>query len=144
MNITTVTSRKILPTTLAAALTGILMVSGCSKQSDEKATTDAPVETAEKTASKTSSAADKAHMDRLLISYADMAHAAYKDSLEMAKLLQGAVNTYVETPTQANLDAAKAAYKAARQPYSQTEVFRFDEGFVTANDNRNIGSTDSW
>ena len=144
MNIMTVTSRKILPTTLAAALAGILMVSGCSKQSDEKANTDTPVETAEKTASKTSSAADQAHMDRLLISYADMANAAYKDSLETAKLLQSAVNTYVETPTQENLDAAKAAYKAARQPYSQTEVFRFDEGFVTANDQRKIGSTDSW
>ena len=46
MNIMTVTSRKILPTTLAAALAGILMVSGCSKQSDEKAKTDAPIETA--------------------------------------------------------------------------------------------------
>ena len=109
MNIMTVTSRKILPTTLAAALAGILMVSGCSKQSDEKANTDTPIETAEKTASKTSSAADKAHMDRLLISYADMANAAYKDSLETAKLLQSAVNTYVETPTQEKLDAAKAA-----------------------------------
>jgi putative iron-regulated protein len=144
MNIKTATSRKILPTTLAAALAGILMVSGCSKQSDEKVTTDTQTETTKTTDSKTSSAADQAHMDRLLISYADMAHAAYKDSLETAKLLQSAVNTYVETPTQENLDAAKAAYKAARQPYSQTEVFRFDEGFVTANDKRSIASTDSW
>ena len=145
MNITTVTSRKILPTTLAAALAGILMLSGCTKQSDE-ATTDAQTEVkgTENTDSKTSSAADQAHTDRLLISYADMAHAAYKDSLDTAKILQSAVNTYVETPTQVNLDAAKAAYKAARQPYSQTEIFRFDEGFVTANEQRKIASTDSW
>ncbi|HBF45473.1 MAG TPA: imelysin, partial [Shewanella frigidimarina] len=68
----------------------------------------------------------------------------YKDSLDTAKALQTAVETYVTTPTQANLDAAKAAYKAARQPYSQTEIFRFDEGFVTANDKRALGSIDGW
>ncbi len=146
MNNSPATSRKILPTTLAAALAGILLVSGCTKQSDETPTAEAQtdVQGAENTDSKTSSAAEQAHIDRLLISYADMAHAAYKDSLETAKLLQTAVNTYVDTPTQANLDAAKAAYKAARQPYSQTEVFRFDEGFVTANEKRAIGSVDGW
>lgn len=146
MNNSPATSRKILPTTLAAALAGILLVSGCTKQSDETPTADAQtdVQGAENTDSKTSSAAEQAHTDRLLISYADMAHAAYKDALETAKTLQTAVNTYVETPTQANLDAAKAAYKAARQPYSQTEVFRFDEGFVTANEKRAIGSVDGW
>ena len=146
MNISPATSRKILPTTLAAALAGMLMLSGCSKQSDDTANTAAQTDTqgAENTATTTSSAAAQAHIDRLLISYADMAHAAYKDSLETAKLLQTAVNTYVETPTQANLDAAKAAYKAARQPYSQTEIFRFDEGFVTANEKRELGSIDGW
>ena len=35
MTITTVTSRKILPTTLAAALAGLLMVSGCTKQAKQ-------------------------------------------------------------------------------------------------------------
>ena len=146
MNNSSATSRKILPTTLAAALAGILLVSGCTKQSDETPTAEAQthIQGAENTDSKTSSAAEQAHIDRLLISYADMAHAAYKDSLETAELLQTAVNTYVDTPTQANLDAAKAAYKAARQPYSQTEVFRFDEGFVTANEKRAIGSVDGW
>lgn len=148
MTITTVTSRKILPTTLAAALAGLLMVSGCTKQTNEEASTTADtqieVEDTESTTNTELSAADKAHTDRLAISYANMAHAAYKDSLETAKELQTAVETYVATPTQANLDAARAAYKTARQPYSQTEVFRFDEGFVTANDKREIGSVDSW
>lgn len=148
MTITTVKSRKILPTTLAAALAGLLMVSGCTKQTNEEtdttANTQTAVENTESTTDSTLSAANKAHTDRLVVSYADMAHAAYKDSLETAKALQTAVNTYVATPTQANLDAAKAAYKTARQPYSQTEIFRFDEGFVTANDKREIDSTDSW
>ena len=58
--------------------------------------------------------------------------------------LQDAIDKLIAEPTDANLEAAKAAYKAARQPYSQTEVFRFDEGFVTANDDRGISSVDSW
>ena len=148
MTITTVTSRKILPTTLAVAMAGILMVSGCTKQAEEDTTaateTQTEVASTESAEGTEMSAAEKAHIDRLVLSYANMAHAAYKDSLDTAKALQTAVETYVATPTQANLDAAKAAYKAARQPYSQTEIFRFDEGFVTANDQRAIGSIDSW
>ena len=147
MTITTETRRKILPTTLAVALAGLLMVSGCTKKTEEDtAATETQTEVVStETGDNTEiSAAEKAHIDRLVISYANMAHAAYKDSLETAKKLQTAVNTFVATPTQANLDAAKAAYKAARQPYSQTEIFRFDEGFVTANDKRAIKSIDSW
>ncbi|MGE6389808.1 imelysin family protein [Psychrobacter pacificensis] len=147
MTITTETRRKILPTTLAVALAGLLMVSGCTKKTEEDtAATETQTEVVStETGDNTEiSAAEKAHIDRLVISYANMAHAAYKDSLETAEKLQTAVNTFVATPTQANLDAAKAAYKAARQPYSQTEIFRFDEGFVTANDKRAIKSVDSW
>tara|TARA_R110002126_G_scaffold267464_2_gene410926 strand:+ start:485 stop:1945 length:1461 start_codon:yes stop_codon:yes gene_type:complete len=146
MNMTTVTSRKLLPTTLAAALAGILMVSGCTKQTNDDAATDAQTEVqeTEATNSKTTSGAEQANIDRLVSSYANMAHAAYKDSLDTAKTLQTAVNTYVDAPTEKNLEAAKAAYKTARQPYSQTEVFRFDEAFVTADDKREIGSVDGW
>lgn len=142
MSISTVISRKVLPSTLVAALAGVLMLSGCSKQSNEDTT---EVQTKVAVADNVKlSAAEQANIDRLIISYSDMAQAAYKDSLDTAKLLQMAVNTYVETPTQSNLDDAKSAYKASRQPYSQTEVFRFDEGFITADDKRAVGSIDSW
>ena len=144
MSIITATSRKLLPTTLAVALSAMLMVSGCTKQSSDDKTTDPQTETAQSSDTAKTPAADQANVDRLLLSYSDMAQATYQDSLETAKQLQVAVNTYVDTPTQANLDAAKAAYKAARLPYSQTEVFRFDEGFVTADDKRAIGSIDGW
>lgn len=120
MTINTAPNRRILPTTLAATLAGLLLLSGCTKQTDEEAVaTDAQTKQTETTGSQ---AAEQAGIDRLLVSYADMAHAAYKDSLETAKTLQDAVNTYVDAPTEANLEAAKAAYKAARQPYSQTEI----------------------
>lgn len=142
MSISTVISRKVLPSTLVAALAGVLMLSGCGKQSNEDTT---EVQTKVAVADNVKlSAAEQANIDRLIISYSDMAQAAYKDSLDTAKLLQMAVNAYVETPTQSNLDDAKSAYKASRQPYSQTEVFRFDEGFITADDKRAVGSIDSW
>ncbi|WP_201527324.1 imelysin family protein [Psychrobacter frigidicola] len=147
MTTPTVMSRKILPTSLAAALAAMLTVTGCSKQTDEVAAatdTQTEVQATSNGDTKQVSAAEQANIDRLLISYSDMAHAAYKDSLETAKLLQTAVNTYVDTPTAANLNAAKSAYKVARQPYTQTEVFRFDEGFFTPNDKRTLGSVDGW
>ncbi len=143
MIIKTATSRRILPTTLAATLAAMLTISGCTKQNEEVATADTSAQTQDSQSAQ-SATAEQANLDRLLLSYADMAHAAYKDSLEEAKKLQATVNTYVDEPTEANLEAAKAAYKAARQPYSQTEVFRFDEGFVTANDKREVGSVDGW
>lgn len=80
----------------------------------------------------------------LVNSYADIAYAGYSDSLAGAKKLQASIDTFVATPTDANLDAVKQAYIEARIPYSQTEVFRFDEGFVKANDKRAIESVDGW
>ena len=148
MTITTVTRRQILPTALAATLAGLLMVSGCTKQTNEETVTESDAKTEVQSPTKadntTLTAVDKAHIDRLVISYANMAHAAYKDSLDTAKALQTAVETYVATPTQENLEVAKVAYKTARQPYSQTEIFRFDEGFVTPNDKRVVSSIDGW
>jgi putative iron-regulated protein len=62
--------------------------------------------------------------------YADLAHAKYEDSLTAAKGLQQAVNTFVAQPTEANLAATKAAWKAARVPYQQTEAYRFGNAIV--------------
>ncbi len=143
MTLTAMTKGRLVKTGLASAMAAALLLTGCSKtnNSDPQAETT----TAQSSdASAKPSAAEQANLDRLLLSYADMAHAAFKDSLDTAKQLQTAVNTFVDDPTQANLDAAKAAYKAARQPYAQTEVFRFDEGFVTKNDTRKIASIDGW
>lgn len=66
----------------------------------------------------------------VLTHYADMAHAMYQDSLTTAKGLQKAVNQLVAKPTEANLNAAKAAWKSARVPYQQTEAYRFGNAIV--------------
>nr|WP_241878647.1 imelysin family protein [Psychrobacter sp. PraFG1]UNK05196.1 hypothetical protein MN210_14760 [Psychrobacter sp. PraFG1] len=109
-----------------ATLIGALTLSGCSKEADNASGAENSAEvTNETTETKNTQtlAGDEASVNKLLTSYADMAQAAYEDSLSEAKKLQAAVDALVANPTQQNLEAAQAAYKAARQPYSQTEVF---------------------
>ncbi len=56
---------------------------------------------------------------------ADIALATYNDSVETAELLQTALATFETNTTQDNLDAAKKAWLVSREPYGQTEVYRF-------------------
>ncbi|MEM8976664.1 MAG: imelysin family protein, partial [Pseudomonadota bacterium] len=62
--------------------------------------------------------------------YSDIAVAKYEDSLTVAKALQVAVDKLIAKPTSANLEAARAAWIAARVPYQQTEVYRFGNAVV--------------
>tara|TARA_B100000902_G_C27308621_1_gene917042 strand:- start:1776 stop:3272 length:1497 start_codon:yes stop_codon:yes gene_type:complete len=64
-------------------------------------------------------------VSRLLETNADIALAAYNDSVDTAKNLKEAIDTFGASPTQANLDAAKKAWLVSREPYGQTEVYRF-------------------
>ena len=63
---------------------------------------------------------------------ANIAYAAYGDSLLTALSLRAALLRFVGAPTDANLEAAKAAWLAAREPYGQTEVYRFRGGPIDA------------
>ncbi len=62
--------------------------------------------------------------------YADIALAGYEDSLATAKTLDTAIEALIAKPSQETLDAARAAWKAARIPYQQTEAFRFGNAIV--------------
>ena len=66
----------------------------------------------------------------VLSHYADLAHAVYEDSLVSARGLQGAVNRFIAGPTEANLAKARDAWRAARIPYQQSEVYRFGNAIV--------------
>jgi putative iron-regulated protein len=72
-------------------------------------------------------AADKA---AVLTNYANIAEAKYQDSLITAKALKAAVDALVAEPSAENLQAARAAWLAARVPYQQSEVFRFGNAIV--------------
>ena len=62
--------------------------------------------------------------------YADIALAGYEDSLTTAKALDAAVEALIAKPSEETLKAAREAWKAARIPYQQTEVFRFGNAIV--------------
>ena len=72
-------------------------------------------------------AADRA---AIVDTYADIAQAGYEDSLVLARDLQLAIDTLIAAPSQDTLDAARAAWRKARDPYMQTEVFRFGNPVV--------------
>lgn len=60
--------------------------------------------------------------------YATIVHANYEDALNTAIKLQQAIKTFTAAPSEANLQAARQAWLAAREPYGQTETFRFYGG----------------
>lgn len=76
------------------------------------------------------SAADAPSKADVLNTYANIAEAKYDDSLIAAKALQEAVNALIAEPSDATLNAARAAWIAARVPYQQTEVYRFGNAIV--------------
>ena len=66
----------------------------------------------------------------IIQNYADIAAAAYEDSLISAKKLQNAIAALVAKPTDSTLNAARTAWIDAREPYQQTEVYRFGNAIV--------------
>lgn len=64
--------------------------------------------------------------------YADIALSNYQDSYLTAAALYTKVVWFLQEPTEDNLAAARDAWKAARIPYQQTEVFRFGNPQVDA------------
>lgn len=78
----------------------------------------------------TATAADSPAPQAVVAHYADIAAAAYGDSVTTAKALREAVGKLVADPSPETLAAARAAWTAARVPYQQTEVFRFGNPIV--------------
>lgn len=68
----------------------------------------------------------------VLTAYADIALANYTDSLNDAKKLQKAIDTFVAKPNQTNFDNAKATWLQTRESYGQTEIFRLSNGPIDA------------
>jgi putative iron-regulated protein len=68
----------------------------------------------------------------VLDTYADIAEAAYADSLATARTLKTKVDELLASPSEETLAAAREAWLAARAPYQQTEVYRFGNPIVDA------------
>jgi putative iron-regulated protein len=60
--------------------------------------------------------------------YATLVEASYADSLAEAIALQGAIYDFTESPGDRMLLVARSAWLASRNPYGETEAFRFAQG----------------
>lgn len=81
---------------------------------------------------------------RLLETHANIAYAVYTDSVETAKDLQAALAAFKATPTAANLEAAKKAWLVSREPYGQSEAFRFQDGPIDNETDGPEGDLNAW
>ncbi len=79
-----------------------------------------------------------------LSTYADLVHANYADSLSAAMELDTAIDAFLAAPDATGLDAARDAWLAAREPYLQTEVFRFYGGPIDDEDDGPEGLINAW
>ena len=66
----------------------------------------------------------------VLETYGDIAQATFSDSLTAAKDLKTAIDALVASPSTETLQAARASWIAARNPYQQTEAYRFGNAIV--------------
>jgi len=75
--------------------------------------------------------------------YSQMVLAGYEDALQGARELKSAVDAFVAAPSADSLAKARKAWLAAREPYGQTEVFRFYGGPID-DANGPEGRINSW
>ncbi|NTV97522.1 MAG: iron-regulated protein, partial [Thiobacillus sp.] len=60
--------------------------------------------------------------------YAALVHANYSDTLTAARRMQAAIDAFLVAPSAQTQQAARDAWRAAREFYGQTEAFRFYGG----------------
>jgi putative iron-regulated protein len=95
---------------------------GCSAPEDE---TEAPIAEA-------------------VANYSAIVHASYADSFAEAEQLDAAVRAFVDAPDADTMEAARDAWRASREPYLQTEVYRFYDGPIDNPDDGPEGLLNAW
>ncbi len=113
----------------AVAILSTLMITGCGSSSSDEETT--------------SFTHDLENLQKVLNTNADIAFATYTDSVTTAELLKAALETFATTPDAPNLQAAKEAWLVAREPYGQTEVYRFRDSPIDDADGPE-GAINAW
>ncbi len=80
----------------------------------------------------------------VIANYGGVVHQGYADSLAEATSLKTAVDAFVADPNDQTLEAAKQAWLKARDPYGQTEVFRFYGGPIDIEPGGPEGQLNAW
>lgn len=81
--------------------------------------------------------------EQVVENYANIAYANYKQAYDDAVVLETTITTFTSNPTNANLTAAKTAWKNSRESYGTTEAFRFANGPID-DENGPEGLMNSW
>lgn len=76
--------------------------------------------------------------------YARIVEATYADTVAEALALDAALGALVADPSQLTLDAAREAWLASREPYLQSEVFRFYDGPIDNAEDGPEGFINAW
>ncbi|WP_017906233.1 imelysin family protein [Pseudomonas asplenii] len=122
-----------MPLATASLLALAIALAGCGDKDKEKTAAAAPTPAASAPATPASDAAgkvDEAAGKAVVTHYADLVFAVYSDAESTAKTLQQAIDAFLAKPNAQTLEAAKAAWVAARVPYLQSEVFRFGNTII--------------
>lgn len=75
---------------------------------------------------------EEATVESVVRTNAAIAFAVYSDAASTARILHDALHELVDNPSPETHAAAKAAWLAAREPYQQSEAFRFQAGPIDA------------
>ena len=76
--------------------------------------------------------------------YAQIVLASYEDSLTAAQALDQSLEAFTAAPSEQTLTAARQAWLDSREPYLQTEVYRFYDGPIDNPDDGPEGLLNAW
>ena len=76
--------------------------------------------------------------------YANGVHHMYSRSLQSTKVLDRAIDRFLQDPTPSHLESAKRAWLIARDDYGPTEAFRFYDGPIDNPDDGPEGLINAW
>jgi putative iron-regulated protein len=136
---------------LAACITSASLLAACGGDTDTKTVTvEVEPERVFVTPAAGAIAVNLDNARKVLATNADIAFATYSDSVITAEALKVALTALKNGPTAETLTAAKAAWLVAREPYGQTEVYRFrnspidDNPVTAAEEDGPEGSLNAW
>ncbi len=115
-----------MPLASASLLALAISLAGCGDDTTHASQAAAPAANSAAATSQIDQRAGKAVVSH----YAELALAVFSDAASTGKTLQAAVDALLANPNTDTLNAARAAWLAARVPYMQSEVFRFGNAVV--------------
>lgn len=87
---------------------------------------------------------DLSDVSGFLDTYGAIAEAEVEDSLTAAQALDARAETFLEAPDAAGLEATRDAWRAAREPYLQTEAYRYYGGPIEQGTPEHEISLNAW